>query len=81
MSASYTLQARDTYIRVIVRTPDMDLYVNPLAFADVANVTERTAEVSFGWTVLYRLAIATMCVVALGLHNDMKSRVICSSTR
>jgi len=82
MSASYTLQAHDTYIRAIVRTPDMDLYVNPLAFADVANVTERTAEVSFGWTVLYRLAIAAMCVVALlDLHNDMKSRVICSSTR
>jgi hypothetical protein len=65
-SASYMLQPRDTYIRAIVRGAHADLYVNPLVRTDPRDATQPATEVSRGWTILWRVAIITLCIAVAG---------------
>ena len=43
MEASYTLEPRDTYIRTVIRTPNIVMYLNPIVRYDGVALPSRLA--------------------------------------
>ncbi len=63
MRATYVLDASDTYIRTVIRTPNMVMYVNPIIRCESADPVILTATVNEPLTWLQRTAIAVVCLV------------------
>jgi hypothetical protein len=63
MHATYAIEARDTYIRTVIRTPNMVMYVNPIVRYDGASLPVLTATVHEPLTWLVRAIILVGCLV------------------
>ena len=64
MEATYTFAATDSYIRTVIRTPNMVIYVNPVLRYDGAALPSLTATVDETSTWLHRAIIA---IIAAGV--------------
>ncbi len=51
MQASYTIEPRDTYIRTVIRTPNIVMYLNPIVRYDGVGFPSRraTPNVTASW--------------------------------
>ncbi len=58
--ATYTFAATDTYIRTVIRTPNMVLYLNPVMRYDGVRLPARTADVDAAATWLHRVVVALL---------------------
>ena len=67
MQASYTIEPRDTYIRTVIRTPNIVMYLNPIVRYDGAGPPSRraTPNVAFSW--LQRGILAGLCAAVVFL--------------
>jgi len=54
MEASYTFAATDSYIRTVIRTPNMVMYINPVLRYDGATLPSPSASVDAPSTWLHR---------------------------
>jgi hypothetical protein len=61
--ASYAIEARDTYIRTVIRTPNMVMYVNPIIRYHGEALPVLTAAVNEPLTWLEHAVILVVCVV------------------
>jgi len=57
MEAAYTFAATDTYIRTVVRTPNMVMYVNPVLRYDGGRLPAPAARVDETFTWIHRAVI------------------------
>jgi hypothetical protein len=65
MQATYTFAATDTYIRTVIRTPNMVMYVNPIVRYDGAAVPAPAAAVDETSTWLHRVIILVIAGAVL----------------
>ena len=65
MHASYELQPADTYIRTVIRTANMVMYLNPIIRFDGASLPAPAATVNESMTWVWRAIVAAGCVVVL----------------
>jgi hypothetical protein len=63
MRATYAVDARDTYVRTVIRTPNMVMYLNPIIRFDGVGLPVLTTTVNEPLTWLQRTAIVIVCVV------------------
>lgn len=64
MEATYTFAATDTYIRTVIRTPNMVMYVNPVLRHDGATLPSPAASVDETSTWLHRAVILILAAAA-----------------
>jgi hypothetical protein len=68
MQATYTFAATDTYIRAVIRTPNVVMYVNPIMRYDGVALPARVAVVNETTTWLQRaLVLAVSAIVVFFL--------------
>jgi hypothetical protein len=67
LSAGYTFQPQDTYVRTVIRTPKTTLYLNPVLRYDGAGMHPPTAVVDEGRTWALRAACFAAAVATLWL--------------
>jgi hypothetical protein len=67
MHATYAITAGDTYIRTVIRTPNMVMYVNPIIRYDGVKLPVLTAMVNQPLTWLRQAVILIVCVVVAPL--------------
>ena len=67
MHASYELQAADTYIRTVIRTANMVMYLNPIIRYDGGTLPVPAAVVNESMTWVWRAIVAVGCVVVPAL--------------
>jgi hypothetical protein len=65
MQASYTIEPRDTYIRTVIRTPNIVMYLNPIVRYDGAGPPSRRATPNFAFTWLQRGILAGLCAAVV----------------
>ena len=65
MEASYTFAATDTYIRTVIRTPNMVMYINPVVRYDGARLPAPLASVDRTSTWLHRGVIFIIAAAVL----------------
>jgi hypothetical protein len=62
MHASYAMHPQDTYIRTVIRTPNMVMYVNPIVRYDGLALVPLRAAVNGLLTWLSHVLIAAVCI-------------------
>jgi len=67
MEATYTFAATDTYIRTVIRTPNMVMYVNPILRYDGAKLPSAAAAVDETSTWLHRAFILLLSAAVVFL--------------
>jgi hypothetical protein len=67
MHATYPIEASDTYVRTVIRTPNMVMYVNPIIRYDGESLPVLTATVNAPVTWVQRFVILVACVVVTSL--------------
>ena len=65
MEASYTFAATDSYIRTVIRTPNMVMYVNPVVRYDGAQLPSPSAAVDATSTWLHRAVILIIAAAVM----------------
>jgi hypothetical protein len=76
MQASYTIDSRDTYIRTVIRTPNIVMYVNPIVRYDGVAPPDPKAEPNAAASWLQRgMLIAAYAAVVFLLWRRPGSRV------
>jgi hypothetical protein len=63
MRATYVIEPSDTYIRTVIRTPNMVMYVNPIVRYDGEKLPVLTAVVNEPLTWLSRAVVVVVSVV------------------
>lgn len=63
MRATYDIEPADTYVRTVIRTPNMVMYVNPIVRYDGEKLPALTAEVNEPLTWLSRAVVVVVSVV------------------
>jgi len=67
MEASYTFAATDTYIRTVIRTPNVVMYINPVLRYDGETLPVMAAAVDGTSTWIHRGTILVIAAAALVL--------------
>jgi hypothetical protein len=67
MQASYTIEPRDSYIRTVIRTPNIVMYLNPIVRYDGASFPSRRATPNAVATWLQRAFLIALCTAVLVL--------------
>ena len=75
MEATYTFAATDTYIRTVIRTPNMVMYVNPVMRYDGATLPSLQSEVDGASTWLHRtIVLVVSALIGVFLWRRPKGR-------
>jgi hypothetical protein len=81
LTASYTFQPQDTYVRTVIRAPKTTLYLNPVLRYDGAGIQPPTAVVDGARTWALRAASLTALVSTLLLVRRRASRAAAAPPR
>jgi hypothetical protein len=65
MQASYTIEPRDSYVRTVIRTPNIVMYLNPIVRYDGSSLPSRRATPNTAATWLQRAFLIATCAVVL----------------
>ncbi len=65
LAATYTFTQADTYVRVVVNSPQTTLFLNPVIRWNGTTLPAPAATVNAAWTWLQRGGIALACVALL----------------
>lgn len=79
ITASYTMTAADTYVRVVVTSPQTVLYLNPVLRWNGSSLPAPTASVDLLWTWGRRVALALLCALLWLRLRRRASRQIATS--
>src|SRR4029077_18246482 len=77
MQASYTIEPRDTYIRTVIRTPNIVMYLNPIVRYDGAGVPstrKATPNMTASWLQRGFLVAAYAVILFLLWRRPTQSR-------
>jgi len=67
MQATYTLTAKDTYVRTVIRTPNMVMYVNPIIRYNGVELPSAAAAVNETMTWLHRALVLAITAAVIFL--------------